>query len=124
MDGDWDSYRDAVALPFHLQTERANLTIADEAALRDGFEDFHEMLRTQQVTDYIRLVRIATFIEDGLIAGNYVTHMLSNAVRVVPPFASQITLRRGDGVWRAVSISNATANTRWPIDLPRVTDWR
>jgi hypothetical protein len=39
---------------------------------------------------------------------------------LVPPFRSAITLRHQEGVWRAASITNALANSRWPIHMPKV----
>lgn len=115
MAGDFASYQAGVALPFHLVTHSANLTITTEAALREGFETFRAMLQTRRVTDYIRLVESSQFLDPELMTGRYVTHLISGGMRVLDPFLSQITLRLVEGRWRAASITNALANSRWPF---------
>lgn len=120
--GNFDTYRAHVCLPFHLITHSASLRIADEQPLRQGFESFVHMLRSQRVTDYIRLASGAEQLDDVLITGRYITHLLVGGTRLIPPFRSAITLRNEDGVWRAASITNALANARWPIHLLHVHD--
>jgi hypothetical protein len=122
MQGDYTAYRAHICLPFHLITHSASLRIDDDAPLRQGFDSFLQMLRSQRVTDYIRLASGAEQLDDVLITGRYVSHLLVNGTRLLPPFKSAITLRREDGVWRAASITNALANSRWPIHLLHVDD--
>lgn len=122
MRGDYAVYRAHVCLPFHLITHTASLRIEDDPPLRAGFDSFVQMLRSQRVTDYIRLASGAEQLDDVLITGRYVTHLLVGGTRLMPPFKSAITLRREDGVWRAASITNALANARWPIHLLHVHD--
>ncbi|QYK42882.1 MAG: hypothetical protein KF887_07210 [Paracoccaceae bacterium] len=118
---DWPAYRARVTLPFHLVTHTANLTVTDEQDLRLGFDTFAETLRIQKITDYMRLVEGADFLDDILLNGRYITHMMAGGHRVLPPFRSQITLRFEDGRWRGASISNALANSRWPIVVPALS---
>ena len=121
MRSDYAAYRERVTVPFQLITHTANLHIDNDADLRQGFETFAQTLRVQRITDYIRLVEGAEEMDDVLITGRYVTHMMAGGHRVIPPFRSQITLRHEDGRWRAASITNALANSRWPLLLPVVT---
>lgn len=118
MAGDFAAYRAGVVLPFHLVTHTANLTVSTEAELHDGFTSFHGMLRSQKVTDYIRLVESAQSLDPDLITGRYVSHLISGGMRVLDPFHSQITLRHVGGRWCAASITNALANSRWPLLMP------
>ena len=120
MKGDFAAYADRVALPFHMLTERARFVVDTVAELQAGFDDFRQTLKIQQVTDLIRLADSASLLSEGLMSGRYVTHMLSHANRIVPPFTSQMTLRCEAGTWRAVSISNALANDQWPLRMPVV----
>ncbi len=123
MDEDYEVYADQVSLPFRLITEITTLVISTQAELESGFEAFAEMMQSQKVTDYIRLVDSAVQLDEDLISGRYVTHILSNGNRVMPAFCSQIVIRREDGKrWRAASIANSMKNARWPILLPRVGD--
>lgn len=113
---DFDAYVSRICLPFHLLTAAANMVITTEAELRAGFDTFDIMLKAQRVTDYIRLAAHAMFVEDGLISGHYTTHFLSHSQRIVPPFPSQMVLRRTSaGVWQAASITNGLKASSWPV---------
>jgi hypothetical protein len=120
MAGDFAAYQAGVVLPFHLVTHTANVAITGEDGLRDGFESFRTMLQTQRVTDYIRLVESAQALDPELITGRYVTHLIAGGMRVLDPFHSQITLRHVEGRWRAASITNALANSRWPFLISQI----
>jgi len=122
MLGDWASYQAHVCLPFHLVTHTANLTVTTDTELRTGFDDFRETLRLQRITDYIRLVETASQIDPDLITGQYMTHILAGGHRVIAPFRSSITLRLIGNQWRAASITNALANSRWPLNMPKLAD--
>ncbi|MGB8815469.1 MAG: hypothetical protein WCC57_20015 [Paracoccaceae bacterium] len=115
---DWPTYRAGVCLPFHLVTATASLTVTTEADLRAGFDSFVDTLRSQHVTDFIRLAEASVQLDDQLISGRYVTHLLANGLRIIPPFRSQITLRYVGDHWCGASISNALANSRWPLLMP------
>ena len=117
---DFAAYRERVALPFQLVSHTASLHINTDHDLRLGFDSFAQTLRLQRITDFLRLVEGAEDLDEALISGRYVTHMMAGAHRVIPPFRSQITLRHEAGRWRAASITNALANSRWPLLLPVV----
>lgn len=117
MEGDFPTYRRSTCLPFHLITHDSNIVVTTEEDLRQGFESFRSLLQTQRVTDYIRLVESVQRLDDTLITGRYVSHLIAGAMRVVPPFHSQITLRLSDDRWQAASITNALANSRWPVQV-------
>lgn len=120
MAGDFDTFAAHVSLPFHLVTESARLVVTTEADLRAGFDDFQQTLKVQHVTDMIRLAESAAFLSEDQISGRYVTHLLANGHRAVPPFSSQMELRREAGIWRTASISNSLYNHRWPLMVPEV----
>lgn len=122
MENDWDAYSRHVCLPFHLVTHTANITVSTQTDLRKGFDDFRNTLKSQHITDYIRLVETASQLDPDLITGQYMTHILAGSQRVIAPFRSSITLRLIGNQWRAASITNALANSRWPISIPRLAD--
>ncbi|MFN4154989.1 MAG: hypothetical protein ACK4HF_10060 [Paracoccaceae bacterium] len=124
--GDFAAYRAGMVVPFHLVTHAESISLDTDEALREGFESFCAMLKSQRVTDYIRLVEGAQTLDPDLISGRYITHVISGGMRVFDPFSSQITLCREDGHWRAASITNAIAKSRWPMLLasPANTDLR
>ncbi len=117
MANDWATYRAGVIMPFHLVTHTANITVSTEKDLRAGFDTFRQTLELQRVTDFIRLVESAKQVDQDLITGRYTTHLMSGGHRLLDPYTSQITLRRQDNIWRAASITNALANSRWPLLL-------
>ena len=112
---DWPTYRDCMCLPLLIISHDENKVVTNDDDLRAGFEIFGQTLRTQQVSDYIRLVETASRLDADLISGGYVTHLMSRGNRILAPFKSQITLRLTGNRWRAASIANPLANSRWPL---------
>lgn len=115
LTGDWDSYRDGVCLPCHIISRDESKVVQTEDDLRAGFDQFCDTLRRQHVTDYIRLVESAARLDGALLSGKYVSHVLAGGQRVVPPFKTQMTLRLVGNRWRAASVTNDLANSRWPL---------
>lgn len=115
MSGNFAAYRDGVVVPFHLVNHSESIAMETEEDLQEGFESFCEMLRSQRVTDYIRLVDSAQLLAPDLLTGRYITHVIAGGMRVIDPFSSQISLRRTGGRWCAASITNAIAKSRWPL---------
>lgn len=118
--GDWDTYRAHVELPFTLITETATIVVATEEDLRKGFDSFHDMLKFQKITQYIRLADSAVALGDTLISTRYVSHFIAGSHRIIPPFRSTMTLRLVGNRWRAIAITNSISNMQWPIQVPRV----
>lgn len=123
MAGDWETYRSKVCIPFNLVTHSANITVDTQDMLRDGYDTFCSTLKSQRVTDYIRLVQSAARLDTNLISGSYVTHIIASDTRVVPPYRSQITLRWECEMWTAASITNELTNHRWPLLVPSPADF-
>lgn len=121
MANDYADYRQGMTLPFHMITYASNITITTEDDLRDGFDAFRQLLQSQHVTDYIRLVSSAEQMDADLITARYVTHLIAGAQRIIDPFHSQISLRLVEGRWVAASITNALSTSRWPLDVLRGT---
>lgn len=119
MADDFDTYQSRVCLPFYLITHTSTVVIDTEAKLRRAFDDFRETLRSQRVTQYIRLVESAAQLDHDLISARYVSHLMSGGNRILDPFRSEITLRLEGNLWRAASITNSLANSRWPLTVLR-----
>ena len=118
MADDWVAYRPCIQLPCHVVSFALNKVVATEAELHQGFDDFRDLLRFHRVTDYVRLVEQAVQLEQDMISGAYLSHLLASGQRLLEPFRSLITLRRSDGRWRAVSVTNGLANSRWSQTRP------
>lgn len=115
MADDWATYRDSIILPCQIISHNESKVVATKDDLKAGFDHFRNTLRAQRVTDYIRLVESAGRLDETLISGKYVSHLLAGGQRVMPPFKSQMTLRLAGNRWRAASVTNALANSRWPL---------
>jgi len=112
---DWESYRSMVFLPCHIISHDESKVVETVADLKAGFDQFRDTLRFHRVTDYIRLVESTSRLDPDLITGSYVSHLISGGQRIMPPFRSQMSLRLIGNRWRAVSVTNALANSRWPL---------
>jgi hypothetical protein len=115
MTDDWPTYCARVALPCHIVSHNENKVVATVEDLKQGFDQFRDTLRMQRVTDYIRLVEAASQLDQDLISGRYVSHLISGSHRLMPPFRSEMTLRRVGAQWCAVSVTNSLPNSRWPL---------
>jgi hypothetical protein len=121
LNNDWETYRKAIHLPCAVISHTGSKIVATEEDLRAGFDDFCSTLRIQRVTDYIRLVDQATMLDEDLISGSYISHVISGGQRILAPFRSNMTLRKVGGRWCAASVSNGLANSRWPFVRPKLS---
>lgn len=120
MADDWPAYTDVISRPFLLITHTGTMTFATPDEIRGIYQDFVQLLRTQHVTDYIRLVETAQQIDTDLIMADYVTHLMCGSHRIMDPVRSSISLRLEGIRWRAASITNAVASSRWPLLMPKL----
>ena len=118
LEGDFDTYADGVALPFTLVTAQKALVIDTSQDLQDGFDAYHNMLKSQNATDMIRIVERAERRSETQIAGRYSTNILAVGNRIFDPFQSDMILENQAGDWRAIWISNDMRDARWPIHVP------
>lgn len=121
MADDWDAYCDAISRPFLLITHTTTMSFATPDDIRGVYQDFVLLLRTQRVTDFIRLVEAAQQMDPNLISARYITHLMSGSHRILEPVRSSISLRLEGNRWRAASITNAVSNSRWPLLMPEMT---
>jgi len=120
MTDDWAAYCDTISRPFLLVSHDTTLSFATPEDIRGVYEDFRLLLRTQRVTDLIRLVECAEQIDQALISARYVTHLMAGSHRIMDPVRSSISLRLEGNRWRAASIANAVSNSRWPLLMPKL----
>ena len=121
LTNNFQMYFNAMHLPFFLIGPRSNQVVATDADLRAGFADYQQVLRSQQVTQLIRLADSATLLDDRLICGAYQTHVLSRGTWVSNPHKSLISLRKVDGSWKAAAVTNSFYNSTL-VDPPSKED--
>lgn len=122
---DWATYRDGISLPCAVVSHDESKVVTTEADLRAGFDSFRDTLRALKVTDYIRLVEHADRLDIDLISVSYMSHIIAGGHRVVAPYRSVMVLRLAGNRWRAASVTNGLANSRWPLarlKLPAIPD--
>jgi hypothetical protein len=117
LQNDWETYRDRIALPCAVISHDKTKIVVTEEELKEGFEEFRSTLRILRVTDYIRIVDQAIRLDEELISGTYISHVISGGQRILAPFHSAMTLRLVAGRWCAAAVCNGLANSRWPLVL-------
>lgn len=120
FDDDFAAYADQIELPLAITTLTNSTLVADQAQLQIGFDAWRDMMVSQNVTDMVRVARSVSIIGDGLVTAQYRTLLLNNALEVVPPFESTMTLRRCDDGWKSTAVASGMSNISFPITVPRV----
>lgn len=120
MSSDFEAFAAMHELPHVIVTRAAVLIVEDEARLKEGFDAWVSMLKTQNVSDVIHTVQDANEIGDDLLSGRYVTHLLRGATPICPPYSSTATFRSDAEPLRVVSMTTGMKNLSWPITVPRV----
>jgi hypothetical protein len=106
--------------PVVMRTADAEMLIETDEDLCKDFETLRWGLKTQGVTNYIRLVEKARYLSEDYIEGWHVSHMLRGAIAVVPPYRNRVVLHRDGEIWRCTEADHQLSNGHFPIDLPRV----
>ncbi|MGQ0611265.1 MAG: hypothetical protein ACT4N9_09215 [Paracoccaceae bacterium] len=112
--GDFALYRDLFVLPVTLTPrEGAPYVIADLDALREDFDLYHMVLRTNAVTDIFRDLQDVTPTAPGAVVVRVITHIMEHANRVAEPFETRFFLSDHGGDWRINAIESAPSHLRW-----------
>lgn len=117
MEGRIDAFVLMVGLPFMMRTVGAEtlLETADEVALDAA--NLTEAFRSQNVTNYIRLVQNAHYLQPDVIEGWHSSHVLRNALNVVPSYSNRMVMRNVDGKWKVTEAEHELTSNRLPIAL-------
>lgn len=117
MDGDASGFVAGISLPFVMRTVAGATVLETEADLLHDAGNVIEALRSQNVTDFIRLVKQAHYLDEDTIEGWHTTYALRHATNVVPPFGSRVILRQIDGAWLMTEADYELAGDRIPQKL-------
>jgi len=113
---------DNVHFPFRMSTLGRDFVIESQHDWLKCAVEFRNSLRALGVNHYIRLVTEADFLSENYIEGRHVTHTLRDAKSVIPSYENRAILTRVNGQWKVSQLDSAMENSRWPIDLPKVTE--
>lgn len=119
MAGEAETFADAVLLPFVMRTTAGVSVQETRAEVIADATNFMGALRSQGVTDYVRLVKRARYLREDVIEGWHRTHVLRRATNVVEPYGNRLILRRVDGVWKVSESDHELSGKRVPEMLLR-----
>lgn len=109
----FDDYRALVALPVEMASDHSTVVMTTEGMLRHVFDQYLDLIRSQQATDLIRTARDARFDGPDIITGTYRTDILRGGQRIMDPFLSSLMLRRDGGIWRATHLTSGLPPAHW-----------
>lgn len=119
MTDDVDCFVSMTSLPFIMRTSGGETILESEADLRGDISNVVEALGNQQVTNYIRLVKKARYLDETTIEGWHTTYILRNATAVTPTYGNRMILRLMDGIWKVTEADHELSGNRFPVTLLR-----
>ena len=111
-----------VHFPHILLTEDTQSKLNDPADMLRIFRATVNTLIAQGVTDYIRIVAKARLKENGAICGQWTSHVLRHAHRVLPPFPGRGQLIEDGGVWKFTHTVYGIRSPMLPDRLPSISE--
>ena len=120
MAGDFDTWAGSVELPLIIATAASRTVVADEAALRSGFDVWRATVSGNGATAMMRIAREVSQPSPDTLAGSFEVHLLTRGTRTAPPFNSWALLRRSRDVWRLTHLVSGLANRRYPFSVLRI----
>ncbi len=116
---DNDTFVTMVSYPMIMRTATAVAVIETPEEMAADITNLSAALRDQQVTDYIRLVKQARYLDETTIEGWHTTYVLRNATSVTPNYNNRMILRMLDGQWKLSESENEIAAERFPMTILR-----
>ena len=109
----FDDYRQLVTLPLEMTSDHSTVVMSTDDMLRQVFDQYLDLMRSQHATDLIRTARDARFDAEDTVVGTYRTDILRQGQRIMDPFLSSLMLRRSAGVWRATHLTSGLPQAHW-----------
>lgn len=119
MGGDAETFIAHMAIPFIMRTSTVEMVLETVDDLRGDTVNVIKALKGQQVTNYIRLVKQARYVDEDTIEGWHTTYVLRNATAVTPTYSNRMIMRRMEGVWKVTEADNELSGSRFPLTLLR-----
>ncbi|KMK66021.1 hypothetical protein [Puniceibacterium sp. IMCC21224] len=118
MAADFDGWAAHVQLPFSFITQTGPLTSTTTAELEENFNLYLLAKRNVRLDLMLRRAMSVEICDDLTVIGTYETELLSNGVRVRPPYVSSVLLHRSADGWRMSCIMNAVGHHYWTGQYP------
>lgn len=119
FNGRIDAFVEMIGLPFMMRTIGAETLLETSEQVSTDAANVTEALRSNAVTHYIRLVQNAHYLQPDVIEGWHTTHVLRNALNVVPSYSNRMVMRCVDGVWKVTEAEHELTSNRLPVALLR-----
>lgn len=119
MTGDVEGFASRCSLPFIMRTSGTETVLESIDDLRGDTANVVQALKDLQVTNYIRLVKQARYIDEATIEGWHTTYALRNATAVTPTYGNRMILRLMDGGWKVTEADHELSGNRLPLTLLR-----
>ncbi|QFT57407.1 hypothetical protein FIU94_01110 [Sulfitobacter sp. THAF37] len=110
---DAEGYLSMIDLPYQVITARDTRTFVHRRDMREHFHLFRIGLHQMGFSDLHHRANSATMLGADLATGIYETELFRDDQLFVAPYRSCITLRRSEGVWRAVSTAHTIGHADW-----------
>jgi hypothetical protein len=110
---DAEGYLALIDLPYQVITATETRTFLHRPEMREHFQLFRIGLQRLGFEDLSHHVDSVTMLGADLASGVYETRLVREDRLFVAPYRSTITLRRGDGTWRAVSTAHSIGHADW-----------
>ncbi len=119
MDGDVDTVVSMTSFPFTLRTSECEGVVEYAEDLRGDVAAVAGALKGQNVTNFIRLVESAQYLDKDTIEARHTTYTLRDATTLSPPYGSRIVLRRIGEDWKNIEADHEISGARFPLALLR-----
>lgn len=111
LTGDFARYQPKMCLPIYLVSEHGSTMVHSLEDLHEGFVAYHNALKSQQVTNLVRMAESAVQLTPTLINCNYTTHAVRGGTWVAAPHQSQLVLRHTGDRWQTTCVINSFFST-------------
>lgn len=120
--GDLDTFASRLRIPHTVITEDIVMDVTSHAQLKELFYSLHRSLSGQRVTAQVRIAKEATLLDETRICGLHETHLMSDGIRIVPPYPNRVRLELIDGAWLETASSNAISQSPKAFTIPKVAE--
>jgi hypothetical protein len=114
---DFDLYRQVMNLPIRIEPRGGSAyTLETPDALRTDFDLYCDHIKLHGITDIYREALEIDRLDDDTAAVTCMINILRGATRIVRPFRSVMTMRRGaDDTVRFAKIQSALGHINWTL---------
>ncbi|PTX57122.1 hypothetical protein C8N43_1788 [Litoreibacter ponti] len=120
LSGNFSAFAARMALPCRIITEAAERVFSTRDELASAFFSMSRNLKSQSVTDHVRIATAATYVSETRICGSHVTHILRDGKRLTQPYPNRIRLELIDGKWLETVAAHALLTDPAKITMPKV----